>query len=567
MIDDNSVKTEIQYDNIKKIEATFSFDLDLYDSELILNIFNDKNKEKYFLNTDPKIKNLLGLYLMSIRKYDDAISIFLQVLDLGWKPAMRNLANCYKRLNNYSDAEQYYRKSILEGDLLSYLYLGLMYMKNDANTKALEIYEEGINNGCGLCALNIGEYYENTIENYDKALEYYLKALELISEKSNCEKVYSNLGLIYCYNFKNMELGIKYLKKGMELNDSKSFHNYAYVLDINLGDLEFEQIIDYESIVIENYLKSIEINYDIDSIYNLALIYKAKSDYDNMKKFLNLGIELNDYDCMITIAKYYLKNDSEPNNMDFAIKYYTMASDIHGCEYSIGILANIYGSSIYNDIEKFIRLNSLASNLKIWRSALNLGLYYYKINNNEKANKYLYIALNLYWSRDIEKEEEFYEDPNCDNLQTDEYIKKFSKIFDLKIPDNIKNINPETNIIEYINLINNNFKIIIDNFIPVLIIIILSNINEPKILLQKIKKIYNNYEFNSFLLAMINILEKKIYYKTIKNRIKRARKNKNYKDCIVCYENKIHIKFQCGHQICICCYKKVYKCYYNCEIK
>ena len=31
--------------------------------------------------------------------------------------------------------------------------------------------------------------------------------------------------------------------------------------------------------------------------------------------------------------------------------------------------------------------------------------------------------------------------------------------------------------------------------------------------------------------------------------------------------HKIHIKFTCGHEICTCCYKKVFKCYYNCEIK
>ena len=39
----------------------------------------------------------------------------------------------------------------------------------------------------------------------------------------------------------------------------------------------------------------------------------------------------------------------------------------------------------------------------------------------------------------------------------------------------------------------------------------------------------------------------------------------NKKECIVCYENKIHIPFTCGHEICYHCYCIVDRCYYKCD--
>ena len=39
----------------------------------------------------------------------------------------------------------------------------------------------------------------------------------------------------------------------------------------------------------------------------------------------------------------------------------------------------------------------------------------------------------------------------------------------------------------------------------------------------------------------------------------------NIKECIICYETKIHLQFECGHEACYDCFKKMNKCFYNCK--
>jgi hypothetical protein len=38
----------------------------------------------------------------------------------------------------------------------------------------------------------------------------------------------------------------------------------------------------------------------------------------------------------------------------------------------------------------------------------------------------------------------------------------------------------------------------------------------------------------------------------------------NIKECIICYNTKINIKYNCGHDICFDCYSKHKNCYYRC---
>jgi len=61
-------------------------------------------------------------------------------------------------------------------------------------------------------------------------------------------------------------------------------------------------------------------------------------------------------------------------------------------------------------------------------------------------------------------------------------------------------------------------------------------------------------------------LEKKIDINSFKNKKRLFSELNNYKDCIICYNNKLNIILDCGHEICIECYYKVNnKCYYKCK--
>jgi hypothetical protein len=94
-------------------------------------------------------------------------------------------------------------------------------------------------------------------------------------------------------------------------------------------------------------------------------------------------------------------------------------------------------------------------------------------------------------------------------------------------------------------------------------------------------KYYYNYEFNNdvhlynvlseiknppkYLKRKINILENDVQINSFKNKKRLFGELNNYKDCIICYENKLNIILDCGHEICVDCYYKVNNCYYKCK--
>ena len=39
----------------------------------------------------------------------------------------------------------------------------------------------------------------------------------------------------------------------------------------------------------------------------------------------------------------------------------------------------------------------------------------------------------------------------------------------------------------------------------------------------------------------------------------------NIKECRICIEDNNNITFLCGHEICVDCYCRLTKCYYNCN--
>ena len=606
-LDDVSNKKYFKFDihdDIKKIEKRYKLNLKKYDTQMVIDIFtngiNDKIELKYLNLFDSKnesnqkengrILNLFGIYLMSTGNIEEAIKYFKNALDLGFTPSANNIGNCYKTIQEFKLAEKYYLKSIDLNELNSYPLLGKLYEKNGYYSKAIEIWLKGLENDYIRCILCLGDYYENN-EDYELAKFYYLKGIDFISKDSNSTdsnnmdfdekyntnsgELYGKIGYLLWYEFDEYEQSIHYLKIGMELNNSLSYYYYGSLLEETEGNLEFEEINGWEDIVIECYKKSIEINFNIDAIYDLAQIYKKKNEYENMTKILKLGVELNSYDCIGMLANYYEESLFEPDNFEKAIELYSITRENFGCECSLVKIANIYGSSKCNQIDKFISNTMHTANLFNWIGCFELGIYYIKINLLEESKKYLIKALDFYWMRNEDNQEIIFPNqfvhPNDDeSFEVDYYMEKYKKIFELKdILETIKSsIDNSLNIIDYIEEIKKIFVKYTDGYYPVLIIILLKGIiDEPRKLLEILKKINNSFtEQLNFMFAIVKSLENKLNHKTILNRIKRAKKNKKYKDCIVCYENKVHIKFDCGHEICCCCYKKMYKCYYNCNI-
>ena len=492
-------------------------------------------------------------------------------------------------------SEKYYRLSILKRDYETYESLGLLYMKNEQYNKALKIFELGIANNSGRCAVAIGNYYTDTLKFHSKALEYYTKALELLDNNSSiddCANVYGELGYMYINMLSNIPLGIEYLKKGIELSNSYSCYIYARNLYVLEGDLDTEIVQNYKSEVEFYLLRSVEIDMNLDSIYQLGIFYKSKHNYVKMKKYLNLGHKMGHRYCTILLAQHYFQIGSN----ELAENYYSFMSYNYDCKYSLGMIAYIYCNQIYTHTDthlslcdnfksKFIDLSCKILDVSddksgyekyIWIPAFNLALYYYKICDLTNASKYLMIALDYYFLKYYDFETDFYgfesDLENVDNFTVIEYIDLYGDIFNFdknkNIIKSIENISAEKNLFEYIEIIKKNIlRKIANNYYPILIVSILFKINGFVKLLDLLKELSDTYSETgkkNFLLAMIKILEKKVNRKSIKNKIKLAKKKKIIKNCVVCYENKIHTKFSCGHEICIDCYKKVHRCYYKC---
>ena len=74
------------------------------------------------------------------------------------------------------------------------------------------------------------------------------------------------------------------------------------------------------------------------------------------------------------------------------------------------------------------------------------------------------------------------------------------------------------------------------------------NDNDRKInALDNLQEYYeNNYKLIKFYKILKNI--------TYENKISLFKKFNNVKECIVCYENKLHINRECDHEICEDCY-------------
>ena len=200
-------------------------------------------------------------------------------------------------------------------------------------------------------------------------------------------------------------------------------------------------------------------NDSADKLFWNGNYYKnIKKDYDGMKKYYLMAIDLNNIDAMIVLGFYYQYVEK---NYDEMKKYYLMAIDLN---------------------------NTKAMN--------DLGFHYQNIENNyDEMKKYYLMAIELN------------NDTSMHNL---EFHYKDNLISFYCLLSKIENKN---------DLIN-----------------------------EKIDELLQSKQIQAY-----------------KNKIKLFKSLNNYKNCIVCLEeNVLHINFECGHDVCIECYTKMNKCYYNC---
>jgi hypothetical protein len=244
--------------------------------------------------------------------------------------------------------------------------------------------------------------------------------------------------------------------------------------------------------------------------------------YDRGNYFENLYIRTDDYGSRQKMIQNYTEG-SKNGNVDCLTK-----------------LIEIYSKEFNNKkhdfkktkFVKFIKWNKIAvDKYKHINSMLNLANYYNHFKDNKNFIKYSLMANT---SESIYSVAKYYMDleKNKENLtNTLIYLAKANELGHLQAYYDLKYY--------YIYEFNNDvhlYNVLID-------------IKDPP----------------TYLKIKINKLEKNVDICSFKNKKRLFSELNNHKDCIICYENKLNIILNCGHEICVDCYYKVDTCYYKCK--
>ena len=214
---------------------------------------------------------------------------------------------CYKGLNKYEDALEYYQKSLKINEEIndkrvianSLNNIGAIYQELNNYEDALEYHQkslkinEEINDKKGIAYLlnNIGIiYYE--LNNYEDALEYYQKSLKIteeIGDKKGIASSLNNIGVIY-KELNNYENALKYYQKSLKIQEGIKYNRGIAISSNNIGEihnklgkfsealfffgksLEIAETINIKDIIISNY-ESFSESYSAMGNYKKAFEY------------------------------------------------------------------------------------------------------------------------------------------------------------------------------------------------------------------------------------------------------------------------------------------------------
>jgi|SaaInlStandDraft_6_1057023.scaffolds.fasta_scaffold15043_2 TPR repeat protein len=138
------------------------------------------------------------------------------------------------------------------------------------------------------------------------------------------------------------------------------------------------------------YLMSIELGHS-GSMNNLGYYYKNIKNYDEMKKYYLMAVELGQRNSMYNLGNYY---QSIEKNYDEIKKYYLMAVELGHCDsmYNLGY----YYQSIEKNYDEMKKYYLMAVELGNINSVNNLVNYYKNIEKNYDEMKKCYLmAIDL----------------------------------------------------------------------------------------------------------------------------------------------------------------------------
>ncbi len=365
----------------------------------------DKNPTAVSDNYQATTCNNLGAFYKNINDYQNAELYYKRAFEIFDRLAVENPAaykselamTCnnlglfYKNINDYQNAELYYKQALEIRERLA-----------SENPAAYEPKLAGIYN-------NLGGFYDN-INDHQNAELYFKRALE-ISERlaaenpaayeSDLATTCNNLGLFYknINDYQNAEL---YFKRALEIRERLASENpAAYEPELamtynNLGGFYFNINEDQNA---ELYFKrSLEISerlaaetpaaYESDlatTCNNLGVFYQNLNDYQNAELYFKKAFEIYERIASENTAAYVPDLAITFNNLG---SLYQNINDYQNAELYLKRALEIYERLAAETPEAYEPVLAMTCN--------NLGVFYDDINDYQNAELYYKRAFEIY---------------------------------------------------------------------------------------------------------------------------------------------------------------------------
>ena len=160
-----------------------------------------------------------------------------------------------------------------------------------------------------------------------------------------------------------------------------------------LYDIKLNYLENYEHIIIDIF-KNDNLNYDLNNsniLWIIGLYYESKiKNYDEMKKYYLMAIELKNDKAMIDLGYYYYYIEK---NYDEMKKYYLMAIELNNIGAMVILGYYSYYEKNYDEMKKCYLMAIKFNNCN---AMSNLGYYYQRIEKNyDEMKKYYLMAIEL----------------------------------------------------------------------------------------------------------------------------------------------------------------------------
>lgn len=231
--------------------------------------------------------------------------------------AQESISNREQNLSNFQLAHKYYINRDFEKSIV---YVRKV-LEESTKSKDTVLLSVGYN--------QLGSIYREFSE-FDKAIDFYKKAL-YYANKSGLDslklKVNNNLGIMYCFEKKQSNIGIDYLKKAFFY--CKKIHNkrYSLVLSLNMTWAFFDQSNYKDGLTYLNYVNENFTDYGDKSITVLhqmvnGMFYSHIGNYSKAKNYFENAIQIGNKEGELNFVSY---THNEYAKMFFQIKDYKNA--------------------------------------------------------------------------------------------------------------------------------------------------------------------------------------------------------------------------------------------------